>query len=217
MPPEGHAAEAYAVQGHDGMREAFEVSFFARLLPRLIEEAGGAGAVLDLGCGDGLAARLCGAELGRYCGVDLREPPGGIAGEMVKHDLRDGLGPVGREPFDVYLATFGVASHLAPSELRKLLGDIARHRRSGSLVALEGLGLHSLEWPGIWETRPGPARALAYRLGRVPSPVVPAGAGSPCTRRRGSSRCARSTGRCRPGPRRARGATGRDCLRSGGL
>jgi len=165
MPPEGHAAEAYAVQGHDGMREAFEVSFFARLLPRLIEEAGGAGAVLDLGCGDGLAARLCGAELGRYCGVDLREPPGGIAGEMVKHDLRDGLGPVGREPFDGYLATFGVASHLAPSELRKLVGDIARHRRSGSLVALEGLGLHSLEWPGIWETRPGPARALAYRLG----------------------------------------------------
>ena len=160
MPPEGHAAEAYAVQGHDGMREAFEVSFFARLPPRLIEEAGGAGAVLDLGCGDGLAARLCGAELGRYCGVDLREPPGGIAGEMVKHDLRDGLGPVGREPFDGYLATFGVASHLAPSELRKLVGDIARHRRSGSLVALEASACTPSSGPS--SGRPGqvpPARS----------------------------------------------------------
>lgn len=160
------AAGAYAVQGHDRMREALETEFFARRVPGLLSAAGGAGALLDLGCGDGLAGRLAGEGLGRYCGVDLREPPGGLpGGEMVKHDLCHGLGPVGAESFDLYLATFGVVSHLSPAELRRLLREIARHGRRGSLVALEALGLYSLEWPRIWETDPGPSRVLPYELG----------------------------------------------------
>jgi hypothetical protein len=31
-------------------------------------------------------------------------------------------------------------------------------------VAIEALGLYSLEWPQVWERPPGPARALAYRM-----------------------------------------------------
>ncbi|MGI8945016.1 MAG: class I SAM-dependent methyltransferase [Thermoleophilaceae bacterium] len=174
MQNEERAPGAYAAQSHDSMRAALETGFFAELLPDLLRAAGGEGALLDLGCSDGLAARLAGSELRRYTGVDLREPAGGVPGEMVEHDLCDGLGPVGAAPFDVYLATFGFASHLSPAELGRLLEEIVAHARPGSLVALEALGLHSLEWPRIWETEPGPGRVLSYRLG-APVPVHPWG------------------------------------------
>ncbi len=145
----------------DRVRDVLEAEFFARLVPRLLEASGG-GAVLDLGCGDGLAARFAGEALERYVGVDVRPAP--IPGELVLHDLRAGLGPVGEEPFDVYLATFGVASHLAPAELLRLLTDVARHAAPGAVVALEALGLGSLEWPRLWTTEPGPPRTIPYRL-----------------------------------------------------
>lgn len=157
-------APAYADQGHDRVREELERPAFARLVPGLLAEAGG-GAMLDLGCGDGLAGRLAGDALTRYTGVDLN-PSGPLPGHSVRHDLRDGLGPVGRSPFDLYLGTFGVASHLGPGELARLLRDVARHARPGALVALEALGLRSLEWPRMWDTAPGQARVLPYRLGR---------------------------------------------------
>jgi len=147
--------------GRDRVRDVLEGEFFARLVPRLLEASGG-GAVLDLGCGDGLAASFAGEALERYVGVDVRPAP--ISGELVLHDLRAGLGPVGEEPFDVYLATFGVASHLAPAELRRLLIDLARHAAPGAIVALEALGLSSLEWPRLWTTGVGSARAIPYRL-----------------------------------------------------
>lgn len=162
-------AAAYAGVPTDAVRDSFERAVFARLVPRLLSRAGG-GRLLDLGCGDGQVADLAGPALERYVGVDLDpprsqlDPPRSQAGEWVTHDLRQGLGPVGREPYDLYLATFGFASHLAPSELRRLLRDIAHHARPGSLVALEGLGLHSLEWPRLWSTPPGSARMLPYRL-----------------------------------------------------
>lgn len=120
--------------------------------------------MLDLGCGDCLAARLSGPGLTDYTGLDNRALEDPVPGRYVDHDLRKGLGPVGREPFDVYLSTFGVASHLGPGELNSLLHEIADHARPGSLVALEALGLHSLEWPGLWDTAPGRGRTLDYRL-----------------------------------------------------
>ncbi|MEJ7789264.1 MAG: hypothetical protein WKF29_05210 [Thermoleophilaceae bacterium] len=156
-------AAAYAAPEHDAVRRALEPAFFARLLPRLLARAGG-GRILDLGCGDCLAARLAGPALTGYTGVDHRALEDPVPGNLVHHDLAEGLGPVGREPFDLYLGTFGVASHLGPAELRSLLYDIADHARPGSLVALEALGLHSLEWPGLWDTAPGCARTLNYRL-----------------------------------------------------
>jgi SAM-dependent methyltransferase len=154
------AARPYAWQGHDIVRRRFEERSLALLVPRLLRVAGGA--LLDLGCGDGLAARLAGARLTRYLGIDLK-PATGLPSHA--HDLRDGLGPVGRRPFDVYLGSFGIASHLGPDELQCLLSEIARHGRRGSLVALEALGLYSLEWPRIWGTPAGAARTIPYRLG----------------------------------------------------
>ncbi len=150
-------SRAYAVQGHDLVRSELERPWLARLLRRLLGDRGGS--LLDLGCGDRLAERLAGHRVDRYVGVDLKPPA------SVVHDLRDGLGPVGREPFDLYLGSFGIASHLPVDSLRRLLREIASHARPGSIVALEALGARSLEWPGLWQAPPGPARTIPYRLG----------------------------------------------------
>jgi SAM-dependent methyltransferase len=155
------AARPYAWQGHDVVRRRFEERELARLVPGLLRAAGGA--LLDLGCGDGLAARLAGTRLTRYLGIDLRPAATGLP--TLAHDLRDGLGPVGRRPFDVYLGSFGIASHFSPDELQRLLSQIARHGRRGSLVAIEALGLYSLEWPRLWGTPAGVPRTVPYRLG----------------------------------------------------
>jgi SAM-dependent methyltransferase len=154
------AARPYVQQGHDPARRAFEEPLLGRVLADLLGAASGR-ALLDLGCGDGLARRLAGPRLGRYLGVDLAPPP---AAAFLAHDLRDGLGPVGRRSFDVYLGSFGIASHLPPVALRRLLAEIAGHAHRGALVALEALGLRSLEWPGVWNAPPGAARTLPYRL-----------------------------------------------------
>jgi SAM-dependent methyltransferase len=155
------AAYAYAHQG-DAVRVTFELAWFERLIEALLQESGG-GEVLDLGCGDGAVASLAG--LTRYVGVDLLPARrDGDRTAFIRHDLRAGLGPVGRRPFDLYLGTFGIASHLAPGELRRLLRDITRHARPGALVALEALGLFSLEWPRLWQREPGSARTVPYRL-----------------------------------------------------
>jgi hypothetical protein len=151
------AARPYTAQGHDAVRAAFEERAFLRLARRLAHGR----AVLQLGSGDGLAPRLE-AIAGRFVGVDLHPPPDA---QLIRHDLRDGLGPVGRRPFDLYLGAFGIASHVAPAELDRLLREIATHARPGALVALEALGLRSLEWPRLWDSRPGPARTIPYRLG----------------------------------------------------
>lgn len=157
-------AEPYAKQGHDAVRRTFELAWFERLIPRLLQEARGAD-VLDLGCGDGAVAGLAAGRLSRYVGVDLAPPRSGIDAEFVRHDLREGLGPVGARPFDLYLGTFGIASHLAPRALARLLADLAAHARPGAVVAIEALGRNSLEWPSVWATRPGAARTIRYRLG----------------------------------------------------
>jgi len=161
MRPGETAARPYAWQGHDVVRRRFEERELARLVPGLLRAAGGA--LLDLGCGEGLAARLGGTRLTRYLGIDLRPAATGLP--TLAHDLRDGLGPVGRRPFDVYLGSFGIASHFSPDELQRLLSQIARHGRRGSLVAIEALGLYSLEWPRLWGTPAGVPRTVPYRLG----------------------------------------------------
>jgi SAM-dependent methyltransferase len=155
------AARPYLQQGHDSVRAAFEQRLLARLVPQLLALAGG-GALLDLGCGDGLAGRVAGERVTRYLGLDLEPETGELP--SAARDLRDGLGPLEPRPFDLYLGYFGIASHLRPSELRGLLHDIARHARPGAVVALEALGLYSLEWPRLWGTAPGPGRGIPYRL-----------------------------------------------------
>lgn len=159
----GLPAHAYLGPPRDAVRETFERAFFAGQLERLITEAPG-GRVLDLGCADGLVGELCGARVDEYVGIDLHPPAIETEGRFLAHDLGNGLGPVGADSFDLYFASFGVASHLAPEQLERLCGDISAHARPGSLVALEALGLFSLEWPSVWETPPGARRTIPYVL-----------------------------------------------------
>jgi SAM-dependent methyltransferase len=155
--------DPYGALAGDAVRGLLEQGVFERIVPRLLRLARG-GRVLDLGCGDNLAASLAGAGLERYVGVDLRARDPQSPHEVVLHDLREGLGPVGSDPYDVYLATFGTASHLSPAELGRLLADVRAHARPNAIVAFEALGLHSLEWPRIWGSARGPRRMLPYRL-----------------------------------------------------
>lgn len=160
------AAQAYGSHGHDQVRDTFERPLFERAVPRLLKAAGG-GRILDLGCGDGLAAQLAGDRLERYLGLDLTPPARSVDPRVTfaTHDLRCGLDGIHEGPFDLYLGSFGVASHMAGEELARLIIDIGRHARAGSIVALEALGLYSLEWPGVWDVQPGARRTLPYRLG----------------------------------------------------
>ena len=157
-------ADPYAITG-DAVRGTFERAFFAETVPHLLSFSGG-GRLLDLGCGDSMALDLAGDQLDEYVGVDLqrRGPAGTDQATWIAHDLREGLGPVGSEPFDLYFGGFGIGSHFGPAELARLLGDIAAHARPGSVVALEALGLYSIEWPGLWSSAPGDCRTLPYRL-----------------------------------------------------
>jgi hypothetical protein len=154
---------AYVGQPGDSVRAVFERAFFQRELERLLAEAPGA-RILELGCAEALVAKLAGQRLERYVGVDIHPPDPDAELVFVHHDLADGLGPVGDEPFDLYFASFGVASHLSPAGLEQLCEEIAAHARPGSLVALEALGLFSVEWPSLWDTEPGEDRTIAYRL-----------------------------------------------------
>jgi hypothetical protein len=154
---------AYLGQSRDAVRETFERAFFDLELDRLLAEAPGA-RVLELGCADALVKQRAGHRLDGYLGVDLHPPFEDADAHFVCHDLAQGLGPVGDEPFDLYFASFGVASHLTPAGLERLCREIAAHARPGSLVALEALGLFSLEWPALWNTSPGEERTLDYRL-----------------------------------------------------
>jgi SAM-dependent methyltransferase len=156
------APRPYARQGHDVVRRTFEERFVETMVRGLLDVAPGA-ALLDLGCGDGLVARLAGRRLTGYLGLDL--DPSVRSHPTLAHDLREGLGPAGPRAFDLYVGTFGIASHMAPREVERLLADIARHARRGSIVALEALGLNSLEWPGLWGAPVGAARTIPYRLG----------------------------------------------------
>src|SRR2546429_4657296 len=104
----------------DLVRDTFERAHFGPVLRGLLRRAPG-GRVLDLGCGDGLVARIAGARLETYLGVDLYPRPGVPA---MRADLREGLGQVARESFDVYVGTFGIASHLTPTQLRFLVREI---------------------------------------------------------------------------------------------
>jgi SAM-dependent methyltransferase len=154
------SANPWALPGDDPVRELLERDWLEQLLRRLSALAPGP-RVLDLGCGDGLVADLIGNSPDSYLGLDLF-PPSRVNARRL--DLREGLGPLRGEPFDLYVASFGFASHLSPDELCRLMRDIAASASPGALVALEALGLYSLEWPGIWEASPGGGRTLGYRL-----------------------------------------------------
>jgi SAM-dependent methyltransferase len=110
------------------------------------------------------------ADIGLYYGVDLspamveqgrRNFDGVRQVRFDQADLREGLRAVRPEPpFDVYLSTYASLSHLSTEDFERLLRDVAQHARSGSLIVLDLMGRHSLEWPSYWE---GNAESDRYR------------------------------------------------------
>ncbi len=155
--------------------------------------------VLDLGCGagqgfdlltsvrgerdgasDGKRPALLDSELALYFGVDLssamveqgsRNFEGHPRVRFAQADLREGLKAVRSEaPFDVYLSTYGSLSHLGSADFEGLLGDIAEHGRDGSIVVLDLIGRHSLEWPGHWAGEEESDRYREYSMSYLYEP-----------------------------------------------
>lgn len=54
------------------------------------------------------------------------------------------------QPYDVYLATYGTFSHNSAEQTVKLLSDIARHGRDGSVILCDWLGRYCYEWQTLW-------------------------------------------------------------------
>lgn len=102
------------------------------------------------------------ADIGLYLGLDLDAAMVAKGRELFAshpnvrfetHDLREGLGRFAQTqpPFDLYLSCYGALSHLNRDDLQRLLADICRHGRPGSVVVLDLLGRYSLEWPAYWQ------------------------------------------------------------------
>ncbi|MEO8181153.1 MAG: class I SAM-dependent methyltransferase [Deltaproteobacteria bacterium] len=135
--------------------------------------------VLDLGCGGGQGYELLTqirqndlsleelprhvlepTDLELYLGVDLspsmvQQGRANYRGlphvRFAEGDLREDLGPVGREPpFDLYFSSYGALSHLGAEQLESRLAQIAGHAAPGALVVLDLIGRYSLEWPAYW-------------------------------------------------------------------
>lgn len=85
--------------------------------------------------------------------------------QFVQGDLCDGLGPAQKQaPFDIYYSAYGSLSHLDTPDLTRLLVEIARHGRNGSLVVLDLLGRYSLEWPGYWSAHTDAEKYADYSM-----------------------------------------------------
>ncbi|MFC1976794.1 class I SAM-dependent methyltransferase [Chloroflexota bacterium] len=54
------------------------------------------------------------------------------------------------EPYDLYLANYGVLSHNADEQTVALLSNIAEHSRDGALIIIDWLGRFSYEWQTLW-------------------------------------------------------------------
>ncbi len=183
------AARPYAWQGHDLVRRTFEERLLARVVPRLLDAAGG-GALLDLGCGDGLAARLAAGRLTRYLGLDL-EPSVASSAEPRPRSarwaragrtaavrplprlLRGGLAPVARA------SSSGCSRTSRGTRARE---RSSRSRRSGST-----------RWSGrrLWQAPVGIGAhdPLPARRGRRGPPMGASRAVHALRRCRASSRC----------------------------
>lgn len=136
--------------------------------------------IVDLGCGAGQGYEiltkidkkdldlglhhdrvLLGNEL-EYLGLDISQAMVEKGNEIyeeaphtqfVQADLKEGLAAVkaSQPPFDIYFSSYGSLSHLDTESLGFLLTNICEHSQDGSLVVLDLLGRHSIEWPSYWQ------------------------------------------------------------------
>lgn len=80
-------------------------------------------------------------------------------------DLRQGLGAaLSEKPFDIYFSSYGALSHLERPALKRCLGEILRHAKTGALVVLDLLGRYSPEWPGYWSARTEAEKVRPYSM-----------------------------------------------------
>jgi asparagine synthase (glutamine-hydrolysing) len=155
--------------------------------------------VLDLGCGAGQGFDLLTSvrgvsapmakrarqvlevgDIGLYYGIDLsaamveqgrRNFEGVRQVRFDQADLREGLRAVRPEaPFDLYLSTYASLSHLGTEDFERLLRDVAAHARSGSLLVLDLMGRHSLEWPTYWAGTAENDRYREYSMSYLHAP-----------------------------------------------
>lgn len=169
--------------------------YFERVLCRRADEGRNL-RLLDLGCGsgDGLETimgipredpglqehdvRLISErQLERYAGVDIN--PLLLEQGRKRHrrkdnvrflqaDLCEGLPvPDEDEPYDVYFTSFGTLSHLHDDAAVRLLADVARHARDGSLVVGDWLGRYAYEWTQLWDEDLSREKWMDYRISYI--------------------------------------------------
>jgi len=160
-------------QRRDWVKRAWEEPAFRRHLDRALREGLRAGLrqgldVLDVGCGTGVvhdlllgtAALTDGTfTLARYTGLDLdedllavaRERLGGPDVRFVRSAMQDAP-PTG--PHDLIISSGVPYSHLEPAALRDTVAHLLRVALTGgrtTLVVVDVLGRHSLEWTSQWD------------------------------------------------------------------
>jgi len=133
--------------------------------------------ILDLGCGSGdgfefitsinssqapLAeynSRIITPDImGFYQGIDIndgllaqgRSIYNGQKNMRFSHADFNEMDFAGTEPYDLYLANYGVLSHNTDEQTVELLSNIARNSRNGALVIIDWLGRYAYEWQTMW-------------------------------------------------------------------
>jgi SAM-dependent methyltransferase len=149
--------------------------------------------IVDLGCGAGQGYELLtqidkpdldlglyhqrvltSADLDCYLGVDLSESMVAHGNQLyaanpvmrfIQGDLNEGLAAVADEkPFDLYFCAYGSMSHLETAALQNLLCDTLDHAADGSLIVMDLLGRHSLEWPNYWTATTDAEKYRTYSM-----------------------------------------------------
>ncbi len=133
--------------------------------------------ILDLGCGSGDGFELITSiysskslisehntkvvepdMLGFYKGIDIND---GLLNQaqaiysgsqnmvFVRSDFKD-FNFGAEEPYDLYLANYGVLSHNTDEQTMALLSNIARCSKDGAIIIVDWLGRYSYEWQTLW-------------------------------------------------------------------
>jgi len=148
--------------------------------------------IMDLGCGSGdgyelltgirqrdanlrdLDVALLGEDaLEAYKGVDLNEDLLEQAGDLYggtghmvfdQADFTRGL-PLSQDekPYDLYLTSYGAASHHNDDEtLIALLAEIAERTEDHAVIVCDWIGRHSYEWQSLWTVEPSERPTMDY-------------------------------------------------------
>ena len=71
------------------------------------------------------------------------------------------------EPYDLYLANYGVLSHNTDEQTIELLSNVARQSKDGALIAIDWLGRYSYEWQTLWTKDFGHNQWMDYAISYI--------------------------------------------------